>query len=85
MAAPCLKEPPVVGQMVIAQYVDENFYRAIVTKVENEKIAISYVDFGNTEVTNTKKLKSLTDDLKQVCYCLMYTRWYNITRKHLSL
>lgn len=31
--APFLKEPPVVGQMVIAQYADENYYRAIVNLI----------------------------------------------------
>ncbi|XP_076241110.1 vreteno [Calliopsis andreniformis] len=64
-----LKEPPVVGQMVIAQYVDDNYYRAIVTNVQDEKITISYVDFGNIENTNIKKLKILSDDLKQLRSC----------------
>lgn len=68
LSAPFLKEPPVVGQMVIAQYVDDNYYRAIVTKVQDDKITISYVDFGNTEVADIKKLQTLSDDLKQVCY-----------------
>lgn len=58
--------------MVIAQYADENYYRAIVTKIQDDKITISYVDFGNTEVTNIKKLKILSDNLKQVCYYLIY-------------
>ncbi|KOC70963.1 Tudor domain-containing protein 1 [Habropoda laboriosa] len=65
-----LEEPPVVGQMVIAKYDDTNYYRAIVTKIEDDKIAITYVDFGNTEFTNIKKLKSLTDDLKQLHSCI---------------
>ncbi|KAK9296207.1 hypothetical protein QLX08_009706 [Tetragonisca angustula] len=67
--SPFLKEPPVVGQMVIAQYADENYYRAIVTKIQDDKITISYVDFGNTEVTNIKKLKILSDNLKQLRSC----------------
>ena len=58
--------------MVIAQYADENYYRAIVTKIQDDKITISYVDFGNTEVTNIKKLKILSDNLKQVCCYLIY-------------
>ncbi|XP_076295850.1 vreteno [Lasioglossum baleicum] len=69
-SASLLSEPPVVGQMVIAHYVDDNYYRAIVTKVEESKIAISYVDFGNTEVTNIKKLKVLSDELKQLQSCV---------------
>lgn len=58
--------------MVIAQYLDENYYRAIVTKVQDDKVAISYIDFGNIEVTNIKKLKVLNNDLKQVCYYIIY-------------
>ena len=67
--SPYLKELPVVGQMVIAQYLDENYYRAIVTKVQDDKVAISYIDFGNTEVVNVKKLKVLNNDLKQMRSC----------------
>lgn len=67
--SPSLKELPVVGQMVIAQYTDDNYYRAIVTKVQDDKVAISYIDFGNIEITNIKKLKTLSDDLKQLRSC----------------
>ncbi|XP_054002294.1 uncharacterized protein LOC128889026 [Hylaeus anthracinus] len=67
--APSLKEPPVVGQMVIAQYIDDNYYRAIVTAVADDKVTISYIDFGNREVTNMKKLKILNDNLKQLQSC----------------
>ena len=70
--APFLKELPVVGQMVIAQFADENYYRAIVTKIQDDKITVSYVDFGNTEVTDIKKLKILSDNLKEVGYNLIY-------------
>lgn len=66
VSAASLKEAPVVGQMVISQYIDNNYYRVIVTKVQDDKITIAYIDFGNTEVTNIKKLKVLSDDLKQV-------------------
>ncbi|XP_060824809.1 uncharacterized protein LOC132911837 isoform X4 [Bombus pascuorum] len=67
--SPFLKELPVVGQMVIAQFADENYYRAIVTKIQDDKIIVSYVDFGNTEVTNIKKLKILSDNLKELRSC----------------
>ncbi|XP_031847510.1 vreteno isoform X2 [Nomia melanderi] len=67
--APSLNEPPVVGQMVMSRYIDDNYYRAIVTKVEDSKIRISYIDFGNTEVTNIKNLKILDDQLKQLRSC----------------
>ncbi|XP_033191258.1 uncharacterized protein LOC117157357 isoform X1 [Bombus vancouverensis nearcticus] len=64
-----LKELPVVGQMVIAQFADENYYRAVVIKIQDDKITVSYVDFGNTEVTNIKKLKILSDNLKELRSC----------------
>ncbi|XP_043600147.1 uncharacterized protein LOC122575380 [Bombus pyrosoma] len=67
--SPFLKELPVVGQMVIAQFADENYYRAIVTKVLGGKITVSYVDLGNTKVTDIKKLKILSDNLKQLRSC----------------
>lgn len=74
MLAPSLNEPPVVGQMVISRYIDDNYYRAIVTEIEDSKITISYIDFGNKEVTSTKKLKILNDQLKQVCCCFTFAR-----------
>lgn len=55
--------------MVIAKFADENYYRAIVTKIQDNEIVISYIDFGNTEVTNIKKLKILSDNLKQLRSC----------------
>ncbi|XP_033179102.1 uncharacterized protein LOC100743993 isoform X2 [Bombus impatiens] len=64
-----LKELPVVGQMVIAQFADENYYRAIVIKIQDDKITVLYVDFGNTEVTDIKKLKILSDNLKELRSC----------------
>ncbi|XP_076632093.1 vreteno isoform X2 [Colletes latitarsis] len=67
--APLLKELPVVGEMVIAQYIDDNYYRAIVTGVADDKITIVYVDFGNIGVTSMKKLQILTDDLKELRVC----------------
>ncbi|OAD62691.1 Tudor domain-containing protein 1 [Eufriesea mexicana] len=65
-----LKEPPVIGEMVIAQYTDKNYYRAIVTQVQDDKITVSYIDFGNIEVTDIKKLKILSDNLKQLRCCI---------------
>lgn len=67
--APPLKDMPTVGQMVLAQYDDDNFYRAIVTKVQDENITISYIDYGNIQVTHIKKLKVISDDLKQLRCC----------------
>ena len=67
--SPFLKELPVVGQMVIAQFADENYYRAIVTKIQNDRVVVSCVDFGNTKITDLKKLQILSDNLKQLRSC----------------
>ncbi|XP_012278386.1 uncharacterized protein LOC105698585 isoform X2 [Orussus abietinus] len=64
-----LSTPPVVGQMVIAKYIDDNFYRAIVTEVQGEKIGVSYVDYGNVDYTTLNKLKILPDSLKEYNCC----------------
>lgn len=50
----------------MAQYNDNNFYRAIITKIQGEEASISYIDFGNTEKTLWKKLRILPSDLKRV-------------------
>ncbi|XP_043265742.1 uncharacterized protein LOC122405229 isoform X2 [Colletes gigas] len=69
--APLLKELPLVGEMVIAQYIDDNYYRANVTGVADDKVTIIYVDFGNIEVTSMKKLRVLHDDLKDLHVCTL--------------
>lgn len=62
-----LTEKPVVGQMVLAYFpLDENYYRAIVTKVELPKIMVKYVDYGNEEESNMEGLYILPDELKEV-------------------
>ncbi|XP_050594620.1 uncharacterized protein LOC126924318 isoform X2 [Bombus affinis] len=67
--SPFLKELPVVGQMVIAQFADENYYRAIVTKIQDDKITVSCGDLGIKKVTDIKKLKYLSDNLKELRSC----------------
>ncbi|KAF7412599.1 hypothetical protein HZH66_001495 [Vespula vulgaris] len=64
-----LKEPPVLGEMIMAQFMDNNFYRAIITKIQGEEASISYIDFGNTEKTLWKKLRILPNDLKMHRSC----------------
>lgn len=66
LPAPKFEKPPIVGQLVLAKFVDENYYRAIVTKVVDGKIGVSYVDFGNDDVTTIDGLRVLSDDLKDV-------------------
>ncbi|XP_011500216.1 PREDICTED: uncharacterized protein LOC105364059 [Ceratosolen solmsi marchali] len=58
---------PIVGQIVMAQYqADNNYYRAIVTKVKGEIIVVKYIDYGNDEITTLDKIFILPDDLKEV-------------------
>lgn len=61
----------------MAQYIDNNFYRAIVTKIQGEEANISYIDFGNTEKTLWKQLRILPDDLKMVKTFLLTCDYYN--------
>ncbi|XP_033341658.2 vreteno [Megalopta genalis] len=67
--ASSLNEPPVVGQMVLANYIDNNYYRAIVTRLQGNEITIVYYDFGNIEIVTIKKLMILSDELKQLPSC----------------
>ncbi|KAK0162423.1 hypothetical protein PV327_006200 [Microctonus hyperodae] len=59
----CLPSP---GDLVLAEYIDGNYYRALVIAVQNDDIKIGYIDYGNNEVTNLKKLKVMPDYLQQV-------------------
>ncbi|XP_068978015.1 uncharacterized protein [Bombus flavifrons] len=68
--SPFLRKPPDIGDMVIAQSADENYYRAFVTRVEDGRITILYLDLGRKEVTDMKKLKILPDNLKELQYCM---------------
>ncbi|XP_015590416.1 uncharacterized protein LOC107265461 isoform X2 [Cephus cinctus] len=60
-----LTEIPVLGQMVSSKFADENYYRAMVQKIQGDKIGVVYVDFGNREYTTLGNLKVLRDDLKR--------------------
>lgn len=48
-----LDKPPVVGQIVTAQYpLDGNFYRAKVAKIVADDVLIEYIDYENEELTS---------------------------------
>ncbi|XP_060824827.1 uncharacterized protein LOC132911846 [Bombus pascuorum] len=68
--SPFLKEPPAIGDIVIAQSADKKYYRAFVTRVEDGNITTLYLDVGKKEVTDMKKLKIIPDDLKEFQYCM---------------
>ncbi|XP_014212188.1 uncharacterized protein LOC106642065 [Copidosoma floridanum] len=60
-----LTEKPVVGEMVLSSFEsDGNFYRAVVTKVDGDRIMVKYIDYGNDEERALKHLFKLTDSLK---------------------
>ncbi|XP_043270341.1 uncharacterized protein [Venturia canescens] len=77
--APKLEQPPIIGQCVIAKFVDGNYYRAIVTKVHDGKIEVSYVDFGNNETTTIEQLRVISDELKQPKSCAWQVLLKDIT------
>lgn len=58
---------PKVERMVVAQYKeDNNFYRAIVKDIKNDKIQIKYLDFGNLETTSLKRLYEIPLEYKSI-------------------
>lgn len=74
-----LSVPPVIGQMVLAHYtLDENYYRAIVTAVEDKKVRIKYIDYGNDEDINMDKLFELSEELKEVRISKSQAKFLNI-------
>uniref|UniRef100_A0A2I9LPS2 Staphylococcal nuclease domain-containing protein 1 n=1 Tax=Centruroides hentzi TaxID=88313 RepID=A0A2I9LPS2_9SCOR len=50
---------PKKGDMCAANYVDNQWYRARVDKVNGNMVHVTYIDYGNKEVTDTTKLASL--------------------------
>ncbi|XP_015176240.1 PREDICTED: MATH and LRR domain-containing protein PFE0570w-like [Polistes dominula] len=70
LSAAYLEKPPVVGDTVISQYIDNNFYRSIVARIQGEDAIVTYIDFGNSEQTQWKNLRVLPDDLKKHQSCV---------------
>lgn len=73
ITAPKLKNVPVIGEMVLSKYEDNNYYRAVITKIDGDKIFITYIDFGNVEVTTLTDMREMPNSLKQVCPFLVST------------
>ncbi|XP_066581279.1 uncharacterized protein [Prorops nasuta] len=59
-----LRVPPVVGQMVLSKYIDNNYYRGVVKQVEKQNALVCYIDFGNFEFCSFKELKPLPEELQ---------------------
>lgn len=63
-----MKNKPVIGEMVLAKFMDDgNYYRAIVSKIDGEKIFITYIDFGNVEISTIANMLEAPMELKMVC------------------
>ncbi|XP_072746052.1 uncharacterized protein Vret isoform X2 [Anoplolepis gracilipes] len=61
--APRLSDPPSNMQAVIAPFSDNNSYRALFIKMQNDKAQIVYTDFGNVDNVNIKDLQVLPGSL----------------------
>ncbi|XP_067679478.1 maternal protein tudor-like isoform X2 [Haliotis asinina] len=64
---------PAVGLACGALFSDDDtWYRACVTKVEDDKVSVVFVDFGNSDIVASTKLKQLSRELLGVApmaYC----------------
>lgn len=66
-----------VGQVCAAHYpADGNWYRSCITEIiSSDKVVVKYVDYGNTEMVATGKVKAITPEfaklpMQAVCCCL---------------
>ena len=56
-----------IGMTCCALYSeDDSWYRAEVTKVEDDQVTVLFVDFGNSEVTELSKLRWLSSEVKNL-------------------
>ncbi|KAF7991420.1 hypothetical protein HCN44_002982 [Aphidius gifuensis] len=65
-----LTKPPADGDYLLAQFIDENFYRAQVLAVDGDKIKIVYVDYGNIEITGISQLRIMPQSLIKCPQCI---------------
>ncbi|CAH2225288.1 Hypothetical predicted protein [Pelobates cultripes] len=55
---------PVKGQQCIAQYEDEDWYRAEVVGIPNlQEVEVKFVDFGNIAKVNMRKIRRIEEEL----------------------
>ncbi|XP_066272832.1 uncharacterized protein [Branchiostoma lanceolatum] len=58
---------PLEGQTCLAQFsVDDQWYRAVITAVTQQGCNVRFVDYGNTEVVPSAKLRPLPVELSQL-------------------
>ena len=66
-----MKEP-CIGESVLALSADGNYYRAYVTRVEEDRARVMNHDLGRREYVDRKRLKIFPHYLKKVGYNLIY-------------
>ncbi|KAM9356317.1 tudor domain-containing 6 [Pholidichthys leucotaenia] len=57
---------PVVGLCCAAMAEDGDFYRAVVTEVGETEVEVFFVDYGNTEVVDKTKIRTLPAEFKKL-------------------
>ncbi|XP_046996288.1 uncharacterized protein LOC124612253 isoform X1 [Schistocerca americana] len=68
--APPMDRLPIKGEVIACKYnKDNNYYRAKVTGFEKDKVVVTYLDFGNTELEDLSDVKELSEELKNVPAC----------------
>lgn len=66
-----LTTPPADYDYVLAQFVDDNYYRAQVLAVDGNQVKIAYIDYGNIEVCGLDKLRKLPVELYKSPMCIV--------------
>ncbi|KAF5280339.1 hypothetical protein FQR65_LT03148 [Abscondita terminalis] len=61
-----LEETPQVGDLVVCNFNDNNWYRVIVRNVIGDTASVEYVDYGYVAQIPVKDLKAITDKLASV-------------------
>lgn len=63
--AAILKSMPVIGQLVLAKF--DYYQRALVLKkVDENRVAVAFIDFGNVEIRDFHELKFMPDKLNDL-------------------
>lgn len=62
--AETLKTMPSIGSLVLAKF--DDYHRALVLKrIDDTKVAVAFIDFGNVEICNFHELKVMPIELKK--------------------
>ncbi|XP_011296772.1 uncharacterized protein [Fopius arisanus] len=80
LTSPSLKSYPQVAEYVLAQFVDDNFYRAMVisSDMDSKEIKLLYIDYGDIQVTTLDKLRVMPEFLMNEICCVKKVKLYGI-------